>query len=106
MNLQPKFKFPPTTEELLNKLDELHKLEPWRTHDYQFFAFSLIAIRTYYKDHDEHSHDLFRVISEDYELFLSEVYKDEDSMESFERQAFERQAFERQANNYFVTLID
>jgi hypothetical protein len=99
MNLNPKFQLPLSKDEILkplNELDELEKLEPWRKHDYQFFAFSLIAIRTYYKDHDEHSHDLLRVISEDYELFLSEVYKDEDSMESFERQA----------NNYFVTLID
>lgn len=99
MTLNPKFNLPLTREEIfkpLYDLEEQEKLEPWRKHDYKFFAFSLIALRTYYKEDDEHSHDLLRVISEDYELFLSEVYKDKDSMESFERQA----------TNYFATLID
>jgi len=99
MNLNPKFNFPLTSEEIMRplvELEELEKLEPWIKHDYRFFAFSLIAIRTYYKEDDAHSHDLLRAISEDYEMFLSEVYKDEDSMESFERQA----------TNYFATLID
>lgn len=99
MTLNPKFNFPLTSEEILRplvELEELEKLEPWRKHDYKFFAFSLIAIRTYYKEDDVHSHDLLRAISEDYELFLSEVYSDEDSMESFEIQT----------TNYFETLID
>lgn len=99
MTLNPKFNIPITSEEILRQLrelEELEKLEPWRTHDYWFFAFSLIAIRIYYKEDDAHSHDLLREISEHYELFLSEVYNGEDSMESFERQA----------TNYFANLID
>jgi hypothetical protein len=99
MTLNPKFQIPLTQDEILkpfNGLEEQEKIEPLRKHDYKFFAFSLIAIRTYYKEVNAHSHDLLRAISEDYELFLSEVYKDEDSMESFEKQA----------TNYFTTLID
>lgn len=99
MNLNPKFQLPLSIDEILNplnELNELEKLEPWRKHDYKFFAFCLAGIRQYYTDVEDHPNDLFNALSEDYEMFLSSYYISEDSWESFERQVKE----------YFLNLID
>jgi hypothetical protein len=99
MKLNPKFQIPLTQDEILkpfNDLEELEKLEPWRKHDYKFFAFCLAGIRQYYRPDDNHPNDLFTALSVDYEIFLAEHYFNENSWESFERQA----------SQYFANLID